>query len=270
MHRVGLLLLLILSTVAWGETSNAPHGAVEESVLSPSKRFGIDLYSWSYTNPFGEWNGRTATADGATGEPFQIINQLTLHTPAFDRFDFEITPQIVLQPYQGERVRLLEPSIGIEGNMIETAAFTYWTRLEVLLPLAGPGRDDGLVAGPQAVQSFELQMPGSRWRVEFSLIPQMKFFNTGETAASVYLSPRLFYSFTDAFSLLSIAEWFIESPRGVGFVDWRAGAVSLGAGCRYHSGGGEGLWVMPFLNMYPSGPIASNAHLGVFFGGPVL
>jgi hypothetical protein len=270
MQRVGLFLLVILSTVAGGETSTSPNGTVEESIFSPTKRFGIDLYSWTYTNPFGEWNGRTATTDGATGEPFQIINQLTLHTPAFGGFDLEVTPQIVLQPYQGERVRLLEPSVGLEGNFIETSGFTYWARLEVLLPLSGPGKDDGLVAGPQAVQSIEWLVPGSRWRLEVSFTPQVRFYNNGETAMNVYVSPRVFYSFTDAFSVLSIVETSVESPRGLGLVDWKAGALSVGAGCRYQSGGGEGLWVMPFLNMYPAGPIASNTHLGVFFGGPVL
>jgi hypothetical protein len=270
--RIALFFCLtILSTASWGETSALPHGAVEESVLSPTKRFGIDLYSWSYTNPLGEWNGRTATSEGATGEPFQVINQITFHTPAFNQFDFEITPQVVLQPYQGERVRLMDPSVGIEGNFIQTEAFTYWTRFDVLVPVTGPSRDEGMVAGPQVMQSFELQLPGSRWRMEFSLIPQVKIYNDGAVSANMYISPRIFYSLSDAFSLLSILETGLEIKRGESFAAvQQVGDLSLGAGFRYRSGAGAGMWVMPFFNVYPSGKIASNAHLGVFFGGPVL
>lgn len=265
-----ILILFWICTAALVRGAELPHGAIEDTVTSPSG-VGIDLYSWGYFSPLSNWNSKGSSASGATTDPFQIVNQVTLHTPAFGKFDFEITPQIVLQPYEGERFQLLDPSIGFEGTLIEAGGFTYWARYEALVPVTSDSQEEGMLLGPQAVQGFDYRFPGSRFRAEISTTWGVKLFRGGQAQASIYFSPRLYYSFTDAFSLVSIMESSFESTRGGSLLDLaQDGDLTLGVGVKYATLSGDGLWVQPFLNFYPAGNLASNAHLAVFFGGPLL
>lgn len=260
-----LLGLSIATTAVWSNVPegnpSVPRGTVEETVTSDSKPIGIELYSWGYSAPFSD-PSRSA---------IQITNQLTVHTPAFGPFDFEVTPQFVLQPFEGERFQLLDPSVGLEGTVVESGPFTYWARYEFVLPVSSQSREAGMLFAPQAMQSFEFQVPGTRLKSEFWFIPTLKILNGKDPKLALYLSPRLTYSLTDSFSVIGLAEASLESPNGRSLLHLtQTSPWTMGLGVRYASAAGEGLWIHPFWNFSPEGTIASTSHLGLFFGGPLL
>ncbi len=267
--RAAAFLLLWVSALTWGAPT--PTGTLSEDVSPGAPSFGVDLYSWTYSNPFSQWNGQTATVDGAEGGPIQIVNQITLHSPAFGPFDFELTPQIVLQPMQGERFQLLDPSAGIEGTLIEANGFTYWVRIEALLPITAVSRDEGMILGPQTSHSLDYRFPGGRWMLSLSLTPTVRIYNDRTTNLQFYFSPRLAYVLTDSLWLVGLAEGTWQSERGTSiFRLMKQGEINLGLGMRYTMNAGEGFWLQPFLGFFPAGSFASNAHLGLFFGGALL
>ncbi len=263
------VLALFAPATGW----SAIEGSLSEEVpAAPFSRLGLELYSWTYSNPLSNWNGRAATADGSEGDPVEVWNQLTLSTPLFGSLHLEVTPQFVLRlgPSEDSRFRLEDPSVGVEGDLIDSEAFTLWARYEVLLPVAAESRESGMLFAPQASQTLEWRIPNTRLRAELTFIPVLKFYADGTKLGAVYLSPRVYYSISDSLDVFSILESNFESPEGEHFLQLKlVDSVSVGAGVRYQSGQ-EGFWVQPFLNVYPSGRMASNAHLGVFFGGPLL
>jgi hypothetical protein len=247
-----------------------PDGEIEtDSDVRPALR--MELYSWAYSSPFLQFNGKSASVGGADDEPVQLINQLTIATPAFGPMDWEFTPQFIFQPLEGDRFQILDGSVGLEGNLWEGGGWTYWARYEFVLPLSSNSRESGMVLAPQAVQNLSFQFPGTRLRTELSFTPTLSIFDNSETAFSLYLSPRIFYELSPSFSLFTMLEVGFESERGAS--PWDLTAVedaTLGLGFRYASRSGEGFWVQPFLDFYPAGDVLANAHLGVFFGGPLL
>lgn len=263
------LALLLVASVAWA--APAPTGTLSDDVSPGAPSFGVDLYSWTYSNPFSQWNGQAATVDGADGGPIQIVNQVTLHAPAFGPFDFELTPQIVIQPMQGERFQLLDPSAGLEGTLVDQNGFKYWVRIEALMPLTPTSRDEGMILGPQIGHALDYRIPESRWVVSLSLTPTLRIYDNGDTSLQIYVSPRVAYVLTDSVWLVGLAECIWQSERETSiFRLMKQGEVNLGLGVRYTMNRGEGFWLQPFLGFYPRGSLASNAHLGLFFGGSLL
>jgi hypothetical protein len=121
------------------------------------------------------------------------------------------------------------------------------------------------------MQSVELRLPGTRLKSEIWVIPTLKIFQQQAPSLALYLSPRLIYSLSDSFSLISLLEYSLATEAGKQLLSLtRSGDWSLGFGFRYASSNGEGLWIHPFWNFYPEGTLASSSHLGLFFGGPLL
>ncbi len=254
-----LALLLCFFTFSLSSFSVAPEGATEDSALPVSKPIMLELYSWTYSPPFSDLSSRSV----------QVTNQLTVRTPLVGPFDFEVTPQFVLQPFEGQRFQLLDPSAGIEGTLLESAYFKYWARYEVLLPVTSASREVGMLVAPQAVQSIETPIAGTRLKVEAWLIPTL--FLGGTPKLAFYLSPRLNYALSDAVSLIALAEVTWETTRGRDlFHLTKAADWNLGLGFKYAFGSGSGFWIHPFWNFSPEKTIASSSHLAVFFGGPLL
>ncbi len=245
-----------------------PEGTLEESAPATKPLVGLDLYGWTYSNAFAKWDGRTPKSDGLGSSPIQIVTQLTAHTPAFGGFDFEITPQFAFQPLEGERFQLLDPTAGFQGVVAEAGDFSYWARFETALPLLEKSRLAGMVTSPQAINVFGYKIAGTPLKAELVLIPSVNFKNSG-TSGFLYVSPRLYYSLSDSFWIISVVQLGYESQKGM-FNYQAAGPASVGLGMRYLSGGGKGLWVQPFANFYANDTAATTAHLGVNFGGPLL
>ncbi len=267
---VGFIVLLAFHAPSQMEAAVEPSGSLEQAVpASPSPLIGIDWYGWTYSNAFAEWNGLKPSPDSAPGSPVQIINQISIHTPAFDSMDFVFMPQFAIQPMQGERFQLWNPTVGIVGTVAESGGFSYWARYDVAVPLLAKSRAEGMIATPGAVNSLAYRFPNSPFKVEATIVPQVTFFDNGEKSAFLYASPRLYYIFNDSWSLITLAETQSEIKRGASKIT-QAAPPNLGVGFRYSSLAGKGLWVQPFINVYPFGRVASAAHLGVFFGGPLL
>lgn len=263
------ICVLFVSALAWALPE--PAGTLSDDVSPGGPSFGVDIYSWTYSNPFSQWNGQAASAEGADGGPIQIVNQVTLHAPAFGPFDFELTPQIVIQPMQGQRFQLLDPSAGIEGTVFEQNGLTYWVRIETLLPLSPASRDDGMILGPQVGHALDYRFPESRWMLSLSFTPTVRFYDDGTNSLQIYLSPRVAYVLSDSLWLVGLAEANWQSERGTSVLRlMKQGEVNMGLGVRYALNGVDGFWLQPFLGFYPAGPIADNAHLGLFFGGSLL
>ncbi len=170
--------------------------------------FRAELYSWGYSSPFSHLNGKSASPAGVTEDPVQIVNQLTLASPAFGNFDFEVTPQFVFQPFEGAGFQVGDPSFGLEGTLFDNGAFAYWARYEVLVPLSTRSREIGLLAAPQAIQSITFSATAIPLKAEIWFSPTLKFFQTGETALSLYVSPRLIYSIDIQMFLIFLCHQF--------------------------------------------------------------
>jgi hypothetical protein len=268
MKKTCFLFIALLSSPPLFSASEV--GSIREN--APTRPiFRAELYSWGYSSPFSHLNGRTASPAGVTEDPVQIINQITLATPAFGNFDFEITPQFVLQPFEGSRFQVLDPSIGFEGTLFDTGVISYWARYEVLAPVSSKSREIGLLLAPQAIQTVTFSAPSFPLKAEIWLSPTLSLFQNGETALSLYVSPRLIYSLSDSFSLFALLELGLVSERSGSLLQLDISSdPTAGFGFRYASDSGKGLWVQPFIDFFPGGDLASNAHLGVFFGGPLL
>ncbi len=265
-----IFLALALSAADFTMAAVEPSGSLEQTAPSPGRPLiAVDWYGWTYTNALAQWNGLKPTADGSPASPVQIVNQISVHTPAFGPMDFVVMPQFVIQPMQGERFQLWNPTVGIVGTVAESGGFSYWARYDVAVPLLGKSRAEGMIATPGAVNSIAYRFPDSKFKVEATIVPQVTFFNNGEKSAFLYASPRLYYLFNDSWWLVTLAETYAEIKRGADKIT-QASPPNLGVGFRYSSLAGKGLWVQPFLNVYPFGRVASAAHLGVFFGGPLL
>lgn len=243
-------------------------GTLEEQAVAPKPALSIDLFGWSYTNAFAKWNGRTPKADGTSGDPMQIVTQITAHTPAFGVFDFEVTPQFILQPTEGQRFQLLDPTVGFQGVVVESGGFSYWARYEAALPFVEKSHRDGVIVIPQAINALAYVFPRTKLKAELVLIPSITVKNTG-TSGSLYVSPRLYYLVSDSFWLMSIAQFGYDSKKGP-FNYYTTGPASVGVGARFLAGQGRGLWVQPFANFYANENAATTAHMGVNFGGPLL
>jgi hypothetical protein len=228
----------------------------------------LDLYGWGYSNSFSEWNGRVPKADGTSGDPIQIVTQLIAHTHAFGPLDFTVIPQFILQPGEGQRFQLLNPTLGFQGTLVEVGGFSYWARFETAVPLLEKSRQEGMVVGPQIINSLGYKIPGTRLQAELVLIPSLSVKTAG-TTSSLFVSPRLYYNINDSFWLVGISQFGFESKVGVLNLG-SSGPVSIGAGMRYTANQGRGLWVQPFANFYAAEKAATTAHLGVQFGGPLL
>ncbi len=265
---IALCLSLTASVQAAVENNS---GSIQETApVTKSSLVKADLYGWTYSNSIDNWDGRRATAAGVPGGPIQINNQIIVHTPAFGSMDFHVVGNFVLQPFMGVLLQGQDPTAGIQGTVYENGGFSYWGRYHLILPVTGSSRADGLITGPESVSSLSYRFPNSRFKTELVLVPSMKFFNNGDVTAFLYASPRLWYLVSDSFWLLSIYETAWESKRTGLNSMLSTGAPNLGFGFRYISQNGKGLYVQPFVNVYPFGPSLASSHLGVVFGGPLL
>ncbi len=248
-------------------------GAVTKAV-APAARplIAIDLFGWSASTAFSNLNGLKASPDGAATSPIDIVSQFTIHTPAIGAFDFAVTPEIVIQPMQGQRFRANDPMVGLQGVVYSSGGLTYWARYESSVPVSPGSYSEGLITTTQAINVLSYQFPQSRFRLDTVIIPSVKSYTNAQAKAGIYLSPRLFYRVSDSFSFMSIIETGLESKRGSQLYDlYQGGFSSIGAGFRYTSNNGKGLWVQPFLNTFPFGRrVAESTHLAVLFGGPLL
>jgi len=240
-------------------------GSLEEKVSTSHVK--VDLYGWTYSSAFSDFNGQTASAEGSGGGPIQLANQITAHTPAFGAFDFEITLPVVFQPFEGYRIQVGDPGVGVEGNWT-WGRFNLWSRYDVLIPLSNTSREIGMLLGPRMDHMLQTRL--ARWlHSEVSWTTVLQLFGGSEWGTTVYLSPRLYYDFSDSFSLFVMMESNWQIARAESTLQL-ATPVSMGLGFRYSTLAGEGIWVQPFVNFYPSELLASNAHLGLFVGGPLF
>lgn len=269
-RALSLLFALVFTVSAW---SAVPEGSVEETI-SPAPaapRLAIDLYGWGYSSAFSNFNGKKVNADATSGGPMDIVTQIIPHYPAFAGLDFEVTLQFALQPTQGQAINLNNPTVGLQGVLVETGGFSYWARMEAAVPLTQKSRDEGMLFAPQVINTLGYRFEGTKLKLEVVAIPSFTVFNNGTTSTGLYVSPRLYYLVNDSLWLVGLAEGGASADRGTGFFNFHGnGPYNLGVGFRYTSLAGRGLWVQPFFNFNPGGRLVSNGHLGVFFGGPLL
>lgn len=261
--------VLALSGAQVGRAAVDPSGSIETTPEASRPSLAIDWFGWTYTNAFADWNGLRPSADDSPGKPVQIVNQISVRTPAFGPMDFVVMPQFTIQPMQGQRFQLGNPTVGFVGTVAESGGFSYWARYDVAVPLLASSRNEGMIATPGAVNSIGYRFPNSRFKLEATIVPQVTFFNNGEQSAFLYASPRVYYFMSDSWLLVGLLETYAEIKRGASAIT-QAAPPNLGFGFRYSSAEGKGLWVQPFVDVYPFGRVASAAHLGVFFGGPLL
>lgn len=252
----------------------APTGTIEESARPQGGRgaLKVDLNSWTYTNAFTDWNGKKPAGTDAPGSPIQIVNQVIVSTPAFGKMDLVAVPTVVLQPMEGYRLQLSDPTFGLQGTLVDNGSFSWWARFEAIAPFTPASAAQGQLLSPQTVQVFAYRIPGTKLRADLVLVPSVIFHADGQTKTGLYASPRLYYLASDSWWLVGIFESGWEAKKGQGLMNLDISAQpNLGFGFRYTSANGAGLWVQPFLSVYPFGQrVAESAHLGVFFGGPLL
>lgn len=247
-------------------------GSLETTAPAPFSKINVDLFGWSYSNSFSQWDGLRASADGSSRGPVEIISQWQIHTPLFGSMDLVVMPQVKLQPTMGVLFQAQDVTAGIQGSVASSGGFSYWARYELAFPLSQGSAKDGLITAPQSVNSVAYQFPGTKVKLEGVLVPSLKFFNNGEQSFFLYASPRLYYLASDSFWVMSILETSWEAARGKALSTFsRLDPPTLGIGVRYTTLNGRGMYVQPFFNVYPWGTdVANSAHLGVMFGGPIL
>ncbi len=270
----GVLFPTSVQSAIGPDSSAAPAiPSIQQNVpASSTSRLKMDLFGWSGSNALSRWDGRKAKADGSQGGPIEVNNQVILSLPAFGGLDYSLVTHWVLQPTMGVLVRGLDPAVGVQGVIYENGGFSYWARYHTAIPVTESSRSKGLITKPEAVNSFSYRFAGTKIKLEAVIVPSMEIFDNGDASTFVYASPRFYYLMNDSFWLMSILETGWTSTKGQNpLVLAQADPATLGFGFRYTSDGGKGLYVQPFLNIFPFGQaIASTAHLGVIFGGPLL
>ncbi|MBY0371995.1 hypothetical protein K2X33_15020 [bacterium] len=269
----GVLFLSASAFAAVEETSSVPAGATETFANPGAERLKIDLFSYGYSSSFSNFNGRRATHDNTDGDPVQITNEVTFSYPLFGGQSLALTPQVVLQPNQGDRLQLGRPHLGVQGVAFDNGTWSLFSRAELGIPLTPGDLNDGYVTGPQWIASLGFQVRGTKWKIETVFVPSVSFYADGTAGSYVYFSPRVIYQLSDSWNLLGIWETHFSSdrkkPNGILALN-SARPSNLGVGFKYASANGTGLWVQPFFSVYPNGRVLETAHLGLNFGGPLL
>jgi hypothetical protein len=245
--------------------------APKVSGASDAKVLGIDLWGGSYGQALTRFDGRTLKEDGSPDAPTAVTTQITVSTPAFGPFRFEVTPTFTLRPNFAEnRFEVQNPSFGLEGTVYDKAGLSVWTRMEFVAPLTGKSRAENLGVSPQILTVLQYKIGRSKFRFQTVISNNINFYDQMETSAGLYISPRLFYDVSDSFAVVGLFETTEESKRGGPVFALDRLPSNLGLGFRYTSANGKGLWIQPLFDVMPFGRMDATAHLAVTFGGPIL
>ena len=270
-----LLVAVGLVFIGVHASANTDATASLESTRPKSRweRMELGVNGWFYGPAIGNWDTRAPNIQGQAAIPMAMTTQFTLSVPLVGRFQAAVTPAFTMQPFEGSTFQLQNPSVGVQGDVIESKGgpFSYWARYEVVVPVTAATRAAGQVIVPQAVNVLSYQPTGSNWQFRLVAVPSATFFDDGTWGMNAYFSPQVHYIFSDRFRVVALLEKYMIRRKDAHVFDFRDSQPSnMGLGVRYtlwH----DGLWFQPFLNFDPFGTISANTmHLSFFFGGRLL
>lgn len=268
------LWLGLVSAVFFGTPSfvcAAVEGAsVEITRPSAWNELKVDLFGWTHSSGLGNFDGRRPKADGTAGGPVEIVNQIAVSYPTNLGLRFVVVPQFAIRPLALDagqsRVYLQDPSVGLTGTLVEKGPFSWWTRMEGVLPASDASQTAGKVIQPQMINSFTYKLGSTGLKLEWVVIPSVSFYSNGQADSYLFMSPRVYYSVSDAFQFLALSELGFKTDKGKPlFALQQDGHSSLGLGFQYSAGG---FFARPFLETYPFGTVDERTlHVGMMFGG---
>ena len=269
--RSFLALSLSLFTAASFAATQTTVGTTESKAPTATKRFALDLFAVGHSSAFANMNGRRATIDNSFGSPVTFTNQLTFSYKIFGDQALAVTPQIVFQPNQDQRVYLDRTYVGLQGPVFDTGKFSLWSRMETGVPSKNADFESGYITGPQWIAVFSYK-PASRLEFQYIFVPSVNFYSNGTTDSYVYMSPRVYYSLNDSLKRVGLCEVHFGSIANKTALNVASARPSnLGAGVQYTLDNGNGIYFRPFVSIYPgSSNILETAHLGLHVGGPLL
>jgi hypothetical protein len=254
---------------AFGDESTGKSIQQSEGLLKRTwKDLQLSTFGWGYGPSLQRWDGQVPNRDGSPGGNVAMTTQLSASLSGPGEMRWVVVPTVNLLPWgQQGGFQLVNPTAGLQGTIYDRNGWMYWARYEAVLPVTPASQSDGLIAGPQAVNVFAYQKPGTKLQYRLVAVPYSSFFRNGDTSHGLYLNPSINYHFNSKWMALSLLE--VNYARGRTNELWdldRPAPYNVGVGFRRTFN--SNFFVQPFLNFYPDAPVmADTMHLAMFFGG---
>jgi len=267
-----ILFLLATSPLAWANSGQS----TQQARKSWRDDLRLGVFGWSYGPALGQFtSGRGATPTGEPGAPVTVGTQFNLSAPAgFGDYRFTAVEALTWSPFERTTgtslVTAADPAFGMAGTQYEGTSFSWWARYEVAPAITSASREAGQVATLRAIKSLSYKFgPKQRWSVGSFLVPMMTFSSSG-SSNFFYIWPSINYASNDRVTWSVFLESAWSRAKGDSFFNWSRAMepnVAFGPTVSFKSG----LWVQPFLNVFPAAQVnMDTAHLGVYFGGRLL